>query len=97
VHAAALEFDLHIPEARSLKAKRSVVKPIVEGLRRRYHVAAAEVGHHQQWQRTLVGVATVASTAGHVCEILDEVERFVWSRPDIQVLSASRSWLDDEA
>lgn len=95
MHAAAVEFDLHIPECRSLKAKRSVVRPLVEGLRRRYHVAAAEVGHHDQWQRTSVGVATVASTAGHVCEILDEVERFVWSRPDIQVLSSSRSWLDE--
>jgi uncharacterized protein YlxP (DUF503 family) len=97
VHVAALEFDLHIPEARSLKAKRSVVKPIVEGLRRRFQVAAAEVGHHQQWQRALIAVATVASTAGHVGEILDEVERFVWSRPDIQVLSTARSWLDDPA
>ncbi len=95
MHAGAVEFDLHIPEARSLKAKRSVVKPIVEGLQRRYRVAAAEVDHHQQWQRTAVGVAAVAATAGHVGDILDEVERFVWSHPEIQVLSTSRSWLDD--
>ena len=26
-----------------------------------------------------------------------EVERFVWSRPDVEVLSMSRSWLDAEA
>lgn len=93
--AAAVAFDLHIPETRSLKAKRSVVRPLVEALRRRFSVAVAEVGHHDQWQRTLIGVAAVASTAGHVCEILDEVERFVWSNPEIQVLSSSRSWLDD--
>ncbi|MDQ3305099.1 MAG: DUF503 domain-containing protein [Actinomycetota bacterium] len=96
MHAAAVEFDLHIPEARSLKAKRSVVKPIVEGLQRRYRVAAAEVGYLEQWQRTSVGVAAVAATAGHVGDILDEVERFVWSHPEIQVLSCSRSWLDGE-
>ncbi len=92
-----MEFDLHIPEARSLKAKRSVVRPMVEGLRRRYQVAAAEVGHHEQWQRALVGVTTVASTATHVGDVLDEVERFVWSHPEVQVLSASRCWLDDPA
>ena len=97
MHAAAVEFDLHIPAVRSLKAKRSVVKPIVEGLRRRYQVAAAEVGHHEQWQRASVGVATVASSAGHVGDVLDEVERFVWSHPEVEVLSASRSWLDDPA
>lgn len=95
MHAAALEFDLHIPDSRSLKAKRSVVKPIVEGLQRRFRVAAAEVGHHEQWQRTAVGVAAVGATAGHVGDVLDEVERFVWSHPEIQVLSAARRWLDD--
>ncbi|MBA2437781.1 MAG: DUF503 domain-containing protein [Acidimicrobiia bacterium] len=95
MHAAALEFDLHIPEARSLKAKRSVVKPIVEGLQRRYRVAAAEVGYLQQWQRSEIGVAAVAATAGHVGDILDEVERFVWSHPEVQVLSSQRSWMDD--
>lgn len=97
MHVAAVEFDLHIPESHSLKAKRSVVKPMVEGMRRRYQVAAAEVGHHQQWQRALVGAAAVASTAGHVVEILDQVERFVWSHPEVQVLSSTRSWLDGEA
>lgn len=97
VYVAAVEFDLHIPESHSLKAKRSVVKPMVEGMRRRYQVAAAEVGHHQQWQRALLGAAVVASTAGHVVEVLDEVERFVWSHPEVQVLSSTRSWLDGEA
>ncbi len=96
VHVAAVEFDLHIPESRSLKAKRSVVKPIVEGLQRRYRVAAGEVGFHQQWQRTAIGVAAVGSTAGHVGDVLDEVERFVWSHPEIQVLSADRTWLDSD-
>ena len=95
MHAGALEFDLHIPDSRSLKSKRSVVKPIVEGLQRRYRVAAAEVGCHQQWQRSEIGVAAVAATAGHVGDILDEVERFVWSHPEIQVLSSQRSWLGD--
>ncbi len=94
MHVAAVEFDLHIPESRSLKAKRSVVKPIVEGMQRRYRVAAAEVGYHQQWQRTVVGVAAVGSTAGHVGEVLDEIERFVWSHPEVQVLSSVRMWLD---
>jgi uncharacterized protein len=94
MHAAAMEVDLHIPESRSLKAKRAAVKPIVEGLRRRFNVAAAEVDHHEQWQRSLIGVAAVASSHAHLNDILDEAERFVWSRPDIQVLSIERSWLD---
>lgn len=94
LHAAAVEFDLHLPEERSLKAKRSVIKPIVEGLKKRYSVAAAEVGYHDQWQRTVIAAAAVASSHAHLLDILDEVERFVWSFPEVQVLSSERHWLD---
>ncbi|MBA2624412.1 MAG: DUF503 domain-containing protein [Acidimicrobiia bacterium] len=97
MHVAAVEIDLHVPAARSLKAKRAAVKPIVEGLRHRFAVAASEVGFHDQWQRAEVGVAVVGASVSHVVDVLDEVERFVWSRPDIEVLSSTRSWLDAEA
>lgn len=90
----ALSVDLHINEARSLKAKRSVIKPIVEGARRRFNVAAAEVAYQDQWQRAELGFAVVASTERHACDIVDELERFVWSHPDIQVLSTERRWLE---
>ena len=79
---------------RSLKAKRAVVKPIVEGLRQRFSVAAAEVGHHDRWQRAAVGAAVVSGTVGHAEDVLDECERFVWSRPDVEVLEVVRSWLE---
>jgi uncharacterized protein len=96
VYVAALRFELHITETRSLKAKRAVVKPIVEGLRKRYPVSVSEVDHQDTWQRSAIGVAVVASSHRHACDILEEVERFVWSRPDIQVLEVTRSWLEPE-
>ncbi len=94
MYVIAVEFDLHLPECRSLKAKRSVLKPIVEGVRRRYGAAAAEVGHQDQWQRALVGVAVVAGSHRHAGEVADEVERFVWSNPEVQVLDVERTWLE---
>lgn len=77
-----------------MKAKRAVVKPIVEGARHRFSVAVAEVDHHDQWQRCRLGVAAVASTAGHLTDILDEVERWVWSFPEVEVLAVERMWLE---
>ena len=71
-----------------------MVKPIVEGLRKKYAVAVAEVDHQDLWQRAAVGAAVVASSAQHAEDVLDEVERFVWSRPDIHVLEVTRSWLE---
>jgi uncharacterized protein YlxP (DUF503 family) len=59
-------------------------------------VASAEVGAQDAWQRAILGVAAVGSTVGHVEEVLDEVERFVWSFPEIEVVAADRSWVDAE-
>jgi uncharacterized protein YlxP (DUF503 family) len=70
-----------------LKEKRAVIKPIIEGARRRYQVAAAEVDHQDKWQRAAIGVAAVASTAGHADEVLATVERFVWSFPEVEVIA----------
>ncbi|MGH9269361.1 MAG: DUF503 domain-containing protein [Acidimicrobiales bacterium] len=87
-----MRFDLRMPAAHSLKEKRAVLKPIIEGARTRFRVASAEVDHHQVWQRAAIGVAAVGATVGHVTEVLDNVERFVWSFPDVEVLEAERSW-----
>jgi uncharacterized protein len=97
VHVGIVRFELFIPASHSLKEKRAAIKPIVEGAKRRFGVAAAEVAHQDKWQRADLGVAAVAATASHVEEVLDEVERFVWSHPDVEVLGAHRSWADRDA
>ena len=90
----ALDLDLHLPGCRSLKAKRAVLRPVTEGLRARFRVAVAEVGDQDRWQRARIGVAVVGGTAGHVQDVMDEVERFVWAQPGLDVLSADRTWLE---
>lgn len=94
MYVLALEIDLHLPDAMSLKAKRAVVKSLVEGARRRYGVSAAEVGFQERWQRTRLGFAVVASSEYHAREVLDQVDRFVWSFPEVQVLATERRWLE---
>jgi uncharacterized protein YlxP (DUF503 family) len=94
LYACALSIELHIPEAASLKAKRAVVKHLVEAGRSRFGVAAAEVGHQDQWQHGELGFAAVAESAGHVEEVLDAVERFVWSHPEVTVIATGRSWTE---
>jgi len=71
-----------------------VVKPILEGARRRYQVAAAEVGFHDKWQRAELGFAAVASSTSHVTDVLRSVERFVWSFPEVEVLETASEFLD---
>ena len=94
--ASVLVIDLRIPLADSLKAKRAVITPILEGARRRYRVAVAEVGDQDVWRRSELAFATVGSKEHQAREVLDAVERFVWSFPEVEVVTASRSWLDEE-
>jgi uncharacterized protein len=94
MHVLALRIELHIPDCRSLKAKRSVLRPIVEGLRRRHAVAVAETAHQETWQRAQIGVVAVSGGQRHAQEIIDEAERFVWSFPEVQVLAGDRYWLE---
>jgi uncharacterized protein len=89
-----VRFDLHLPAVHSPKEKRAVIRPILDGARNRFHVAVAEVDHQDQWQRAGLGMAAVAASVGHVEEVLDRVERFVWSFPEVEVIAAERSWVD---
>lgn len=94
----SLALDLLLGDVRSLKEKRSVVRPIAAELRRRYAVSAAEAGHLDLHRRALLGVAVVAGDAAHCIEVLDSCERLVAARPEIELLSAShqlRSREDD--
>ena len=98
MHVAVVRFHLHIPHSRSLKEKRAAVKPVVEGIRNRFSLSVAEVGYQDKWQRALVGLAVVAGSQAHAAEVVDSVERWVWSRPDVEVAEFDRVWssFDDE-
>ena len=94
MHAAAVRFDLHVPESRSLKAKRAAIRPVVDGLRHRFKVSVAEVDHHDRWQRAAIGVALVSGSEGQLREVLGAVERFVAAAPDIELIGTEVSWLE---
>jgi uncharacterized protein YlxP (DUF503 family) len=93
VYVGSLALDLLLGDVHSLKTKRSVVRPVVAELRRRYDVSASEAGWHDLHRRALIGVAVVAPDATHCREVLDACERLVAGRPELEVLSArQRLW-----
>jgi uncharacterized protein len=96
MHVASLTVELRLGPCRSLKDKRSVVRPVIDGARRRFAVAAAEVGHQDAWRQATLGFAAVSASAPHTREILDSVERFIWSFPELEVVSSRRSSMSDE-
>jgi uncharacterized protein YlxP (DUF503 family) len=94
MHAAAVCFELRVPESRSLKSKRAAIRPIVDGLRHRFKVSVAEVDHQDTWQRAAIGVALVDGSVGHLETVLASIERFVAAAPDVELLDVATRYLE---
>jgi uncharacterized protein YlxP (DUF503 family) len=96
VFTGTVVFDLLLPaDSRSLKAKRSYVRPIVAALKR-FEVSAAEVGMLDLTGRSEIGVAVVAAQASQVSAVLDSCEQMVAQRPEVEVLSTRRRLHGDD-
>lgn len=94
MHAAAMRIECHIPDSGSLKAKRKVVRPFVEGLRRLGSFSVAEVDLHDTWQRVAFGVAIVAPDARELDRLIDHVRRYVDDQLDLAVVDVKLTYLE---
>ncbi|SDM92576.1 hypothetical protein SAMN04489726_4032 [Allokutzneria albata] len=88
VYVGSLELDVLFGDVHSLKEKRSVVRPVIAELRKRFEVAAAEAGYQDLHRRALIGVSAVAGDTEHVRQVLSACERLVAGRPELELLSA---------
>ncbi len=61
---------LEIPECKSLKGKRSVLKPLLVHLREKFQVSVSEIGHHDMHHRAVIGVSILGNRS-------QDVERYL--------------------
>jgi uncharacterized protein len=87
----ALEFDLLLGDVHSLKEKRSLVRPLIADVRRRFDLSVAEVDHLELHRRAGIGVAAVSADRAHLVDVLDAVEQLVAHRPELELLSVRRT------
>jgi uncharacterized protein YlxP (DUF503 family) len=86
----ALQFDLLLGDVHSLKEKRSLVRPLIAEVRRRFELSVAEVDHLDLHRRAGIGVAAVSPDHAHLVAVLDAVEQLVAHRPEVELLSVRR-------
>jgi hypothetical protein len=96
VYVGVLELDLLLGDVHSLKDKRSLVRPLVAEIRKRFEVSVAEAGHVDLHRRTLIGVAVVSTDVAHCVEVLDGCEKLVAARPEVELLSARQRLIGEE-
>jgi uncharacterized protein len=72
---------LSIPEAQSLKDKRSVLKSLKDRIRNQMNVSIAEVGAQDSWKTAELAIVTVAAESSIVQSRVSEVSSFLRSNP----------------
>lgn len=93
MHASALRIELRLPAVRSLKAKRGVLRPLIDDLRNRFGASVAEVGFHDQWQRSTLGVALVATTHSDLTKRALGIRRHLEHLNNVETLDIVTSYL----
>ena len=68
-------LELHIPEARNLKAKRAPVRSLVEKIRNRHQVLVIEADHQDLYQRA--GLAICRKKQIVFCYQVDNYQRLL--------------------
>ncbi len=85
--------NLSIPEARSLKDKRSVLRSLKDRMLNKMNVSVAEVGRQNEWKFCELAVVTVAAESKMVQSRIADVERMLRSNPRIVVTHISTEML----
>jgi uncharacterized protein YlxP (DUF503 family) len=96
VFVGVLTVDVLFGDVQSLKEKRSLVRPIIAELRKRFEVSVGEVGYLDLHRRSEIGVAIVGADAAFCVNVLESCERLVADRPELEVLAARTRLVSDE-
>jgi len=75
-------LELHVPEARNLKAKRSHTRSLIERIRSRHQVLVTEVDHQNLHQRAAFAICSFSADPVDVEARLRRVEQTIdqnWS------------------
>jgi uncharacterized protein YlxP (DUF503 family) len=78
IYVGVAQLELHVPEARSLKAKRSWTRPLVDRIRARHQVLVSEVSYQDLHQRAAFAVAALSTDVVDVEARLQRVEKTIF-------------------
>lgn len=67
------KLKIYIPGSQSLKDKRSILKSLMARLQKQFNISIAEVGDHDLWRITTIGIACVSNHNYRLDEVIDAV------------------------
>ena len=85
MRVGVLRIELFVPGARSLKAKRQVIRSLKDRLRNKFNVSVSEVDYQDKWQRATLGIAMVGTDGKYVAGALENAVKFVRGEPGVEL------------
>lgn len=80
-------IELYLPTVHSLKAKRSILKGVIQRVRREFNVSIAEVDHQDAWQSAVIGCVSVSTDTAYVHGLLTRVVDWIQDhRLDVELV-----------
>lgn len=90
IRIAICLLEIHIPEANSLKQKRSVLQSLIKRIRNQYNVSVSEVGSQDLWQRSEIGLAAVCHTGSGADAITRRLISFIEEDGRVNIISVKQ-------
>ena len=92
-HLVVITTELFLPWSDSLKAKRRIILAIQQRIRGRLNAAVAEIGHHDEWQRCVLGIAMWGMDNRVLQRQIDIVTRLIAEHEEIELGRFDTEWL----
>jgi uncharacterized protein YlxP (DUF503 family) len=90
-----LTFEIHLPQSRSLKDKRQVLRSVKDRLRARHNVALCELEDGADlWQRVSVALVSVASRRDTLDRLFETIIRETERQIPGHLLETGREFLE---
>ncbi|ASF39505.1 hypothetical protein SAMN05216353_10692 [Halobacillus alkaliphilus] len=87
------EIECIIYDAQSLKEKRSVLKRVKTRIQNEFNVAVSELDYQDLWQRTCIGLVTIASDKVIAEQTIQRTLSFIDSFPELERTETVLEWL----
>ena len=88
-----LTVEFLVSDSNSLKDKRQVVKSILDGIRNKHNVSAAELGGLDTWRRAVIGVACISNDRNMANTVLNRVLAGIERDPRVTVDACQTEFL----
>jgi len=72
-----LTIHLRLAGCKSLKEKRSLIKPLLARLQREFNISVAEMGMQDQWSDAIIACSMIGNDGAHLQRSLDTIRKWI--------------------